>query len=67
VRSVWLSYEEMGGEKFISHGFGDYRPHTPTSATMNNFRALRARQHGTAPRQAPRTSGNRRGLLRYSR
>lgn len=67
VRSVWLSYLEMGAEKFISHGLGDHRPHTASSATMSNFRAIRARQHGLPPRQGPRASKGRGGLLRYSR
>lgn len=66
VRSVWLCFLEMGSEKFISHGYAENRPHTASSATIANFRAIRARQHGLPPRQVPK-GGGRRGLLRYSR
>jgi len=65
VRAVWLAYLEMGDEKFVSHGYGEHRPHAPSSATMANFRAMRARAHGLPPRQVPRM-GNR-GLFRFAR
>lgn len=67
VRAIWLAFLEMGEERYISHGYNDHRPHTPSSATISNFRAIRARQHGLAPRQVPRMGGNRRGLLRFTR
>jgi hypothetical protein len=63
VRSIWLCFLEMGSEKYISHGYVDHRPYTATSATMTNFRATRARQHGLPPRQAPQ----RRGAFRFAR
>jgi hypothetical protein len=65
VRAIWLAYLEMGEEKYITHGLGEYRPHAANSATMTNFRANRARQHGLPPRQGPRVG--QRGLLRFSR
>jgi hypothetical protein len=65
VRSVWLCFLEMSSEKFISHGYSDNRPFAASAATMTNFRALRARQHGLPPRQAP--GGGRRGSLRFAR
>jgi hypothetical protein len=64
IRAVWLAFLEMTDEKFISHGYGEFRPHTASAATMTNFRTLRARQHGVPPRTVPRMG---RGMLRFMR
>jgi hypothetical protein len=67
VRSVWLSVEEMGGEKFVA-GQGLHLPHAATSASLQAFQAVRARQHGVGPKQRPSApGGGRRGMLRYAR
>lgn len=64
VRAIWLAFLEMGAEKHISHGYADHRPYTATSATMTNFRAIRARHHGLPPRQGLQRVAGRRGRSR---
>jgi hypothetical protein len=65
VRSVWLSVEEMGGEKFVATQ-GMHVPHAASSASLQAFQTIRARQHGLNPRARP-VGGGRRGMLRYAR
>lgn len=64
VRAIWLAYLEMTDEKFVSHGYWEFRPHAASAASMTNFRALRARQHGVPPRTVPKMG---RGLQRFVR
>lgn len=66
VRSVWLSVEEMGGEKFVATQ-GVHMPHAASSASLQSFQTIRARQHGLNPRQRPAAVGGRRGMIRYAR
>lgn len=66
VRSVWLSVEEMGGEKFVATQ-GMHLPHAASSASLQSFQTIRARQHGVGPRQRPTVGAGRRGMIRYAR
>ncbi len=62
VRSVWLSTELMLNQKHVSHGFGVYRPHVPTTATVGHYQMNRARLHGGfSDRAVPRKLGLRGG------
>lgn len=62
VRSIWLSTELMLNQKHVSHGFGVYRPHVPTTATVGHYQMNRARLHGGfSDRAVPRKLGLRGG------
>jgi len=62
VRSIWLSTELMLNQKHVSHGFGVYRPHAPSTVTVGHYQMNRARLHGGfSDRALPRKLGLRGG------
>lgn len=67
VRSVWLSVQQLTGEKHISGTFGGvHRPHAAAGPSLSSFQMRKTRMHGPNPRSVPRSlKANQR--LRYTR